>query len=116
MSCRTFLTKDEADQLLAMGLCMRVSPRDVLVFDENRKPIDNTLLFSDECARHKVLDMLGDFSLGGCDWVGEFVAYRSGHHLNVDCVRELLKKTVYFESDRVESHTSTFKTKGRVGT
>ena len=111
MSCRTFLTKAEADQLLAMGLGSRVSPRNVLVFGENRLPIDNTLLFPNECARHKVLDMLGDFSLGGCDWVGEFVAYRSGHHLNVECVRELLKKTVYIESNMVESHASSFKHK-----
>ena len=111
MSCRTFLTKAEADQLLAMGLGSRVSPRNVLVFGENRQPIDNTKLFPDECARHKVLDMLGDFSLGGCDWVGEFVAWRSGHLLNVECVRKLLKKTVFIDSNMVESHTSTFKTK-----
>jgi len=116
MSCRTFLTKAEADQLRAMGLCSRVSPRNVLVFDEDGQPVDNALLFSDECARHKVLDMIGDFSLGGCDWVGEFVAYRSGHHLNVDCVRELLKKTVYIESNKVPSHTNTFRTKSLVGT
>ena len=116
MACRTFLTKAEADQLLGMGLCSRVSPRNVLVFDENKEPIDNVLLFPDECARHKVLDMLGDFSLGGCDWVGEFVAYRSGHHLNVECVRELLKKTVSIESNMVEPHTSTtFKAKVRSG-
>ena len=116
MSCRTFLTKSEADQLLAMGLCSRVSPQNVLVFGEDRKPIDNTLLFPDECARHKVLDMLGDFSLGGCDWVGEFVAYRSGHHMNVECVRALLNKTVYIESNTVKSHASTFKTQSKVGT
>ena len=116
MSCRTFLTKVEADQLLAMGLCSRVSPRNVLVFDESREPIDNVLLFPDECARHKVLDMIGDFSLGGCDWVGEFVAYRSGHQLNVECVRELLKKTVYIESNKVESHANTFQPKVRAFT
>ncbi len=116
MSCRTFLTKAEADQLLAMGLCSRVSPRDVLVFDENKQPVDNVPLFADECARHKVLDMLGDFALGGCDWIGEFTAYRSGHHLNVECVRELLKKTVYIESSTVESHGNTFQPQTRVAT
>ncbi|MCL2624965.1 MAG: UDP-3-O-acyl-N-acetylglucosamine deacetylase [Planctomycetaceae bacterium] len=115
MSCRTFLTKVEADQLLAMGLCSRVSPRNVLVIDENRQPIDNTLLFADEFARHKVLDMIGDFALGGCDWVGEFVAYRSGHHLNVECVRELMKKTVYIESNTVRPHANVFRSKVNTG-
>ena len=109
MSCRTFLTKAEADFLLDKGLCTRVTPREVLVFGDDQQPIDNTLLFPDECARHKVLDMLGDFAFGGCDWVGEFVAYRSGHHLNIECVKELLQKTVYIESDVVAAHASTFK-------
>ena len=115
MSCRTFLTKAEADQLLAMGLCSRVTPRDVLVFGDQHLPINNNLLFQNECARHKVLDMLGDFALGGCDWVGEFTAYRSGHHLNVECVKELQQKTVYIESNIVSSHANSFHAKTKVG-
>ena len=107
VACRTFLMKQEADQLLEAGLCSRVTPKDVLVFDHNG-PIDNQLLFQDECARHKLLDMLGDFSLGQCDWVGEFVAFRSGHEMNVDCVKTLLDKTVYIESDVVPIHDNLF--------
>ncbi len=107
VACRTFLTKQEADQLLDAGLCQRVSSQDVLVFDKDG-PIENKMLFPEECARHKLLDMLGDFSLGQCDWVGEFVAFRSGHHLNVECVKALLDKTVYIESDVVPIHKNLF--------
>lgn len=107
VACRTFLTKAEADQLLDAGLCGRVSTKDVLVFDRDG-PIDNQMLFPDECARHKLLDMLGDFALGQCDWVGEFVAFRSGHQMNVDCVKKLLDKTVYIESDVVPIHENLF--------
>ncbi len=86
---RTFLMKDEAQWLLSQGLGTRASPRDLLVFDD-QGPIDNPLRFADECVRHKILDLLGDFALAGCDLVGQITAHRSGHQLNAHTVRTLL--------------------------
>lgn len=57
-------------------------------------PIDNQLRFADECVRHKLLDMVGDLALAGCDLIGRFVAYRSGHRLNAEIVRAVLAKEV----------------------
>ncbi|HEX4150063.1 MAG TPA: UDP-3-O-acyl-N-acetylglucosamine deacetylase [Pirellulales bacterium] len=86
---RTFMLKSEADWLLAQGLGSRVTTQDLLVFDA-QGPIDNSLRFHDECVRHKALDLIGDLTLAGCDLIGHFVAYRSGHRLNADLVRILL--------------------------
>ncbi|HWC88828.1 MAG TPA: UDP-3-O-acyl-N-acetylglucosamine deacetylase [Pirellulales bacterium] len=86
---RTFMLKSEADWLLAQGLGGRVTAQDLLIFDA-QGPIDNALRFHDECVRHKALDLVGDLSLAGCDLIGHFVAYRSGHRLNADLVRILL--------------------------
>ena len=86
---RTFMLKAEADWLLAQGLGTRATFQDLLVFD-GEGPIDNELRFRDECVRHKALDLVGDLALAGCDLVGHFVAYRSGHRLNADLVRILL--------------------------
>ena len=86
---RTFLLKEEAEWLRQQGLGTRVSYNDLLVFDEDG-PIDNEMRFADECVRHKALDLIGDLSLAGCDLVGHFIAYRSGHRLNADLVRALL--------------------------
>ena len=61
---------------------------DLLVFGP-KGPIENTLRFADEPARHKVLDIVGDLSLLGQDLRGHVVAYRSGHPLNVELVRVL---------------------------
>jgi UDP-3-O-acyl N-acetylglucosamine deacetylase len=88
-NCRTFMLKEEADWLLEQGLGARASMQDLLVFGDTG-PIDNTLRFADECVRHKILDMVGDFALAGCDIVGQFVAYKSGHRLNAEMVRVLL--------------------------
>ncbi|MGN6135158.1 MAG: UDP-3-O-acyl-N-acetylglucosamine deacetylase [Aureliella sp.] len=78
---RTFVTLAEAELLQSKGLAQHVTPRDLLVFADSG-PIDNTLRFSDECPRHKALDLLGDLALAGCDLVGRIVAHRSGHQLN----------------------------------
>jgi UDP-3-O-acyl N-acetylglucosamine deacetylase len=87
--CRTFVLEQEAHQLRAAGYGARTGPKDLLVIGPDG-PIENTLRVSDECARHKILDCLGDFALLGCDIQGHFCAYRSGHHLNREIVRKLL--------------------------
>jgi UDP-3-O-acyl N-acetylglucosamine deacetylase len=86
---RTFLLQEEAEWLRNQGLGERVSYRDVLVFDE-RGPKHNPLRFPDECVRHKTMDLIGDLALAGCELVGRFLAYRSGHRLNAELVRALL--------------------------
>jgi UDP-3-O-acyl N-acetylglucosamine deacetylase len=86
---RTFMLKEEADWLLAQGLGQRATLADLLVFDASG-PIDNELRFPDECVRHKVLDLVGDFALAGCDVLGHIVAHRTGHRLNAELVRTLL--------------------------
>jgi len=49
--------------------------------------IDNTLRSPDECARHKILDCIGDLALAGCDLAGFVDARLSGHQLNAEFVR-----------------------------
>ncbi len=87
-SARTFLLQEEAEWLRSQGLGHRATCADLLVFGPNG-PIDNQLRFPDECVRHKLLDMVGDLALAGCDLVGHFVAYRSGHSLNAELVRTI---------------------------
>jgi len=86
-SCRTFCLKEEADALLAKGLGQGASTANTLVFGPDGV-VDNTLRFTDEAARHKVLDCLGDLYLLGMPIKGHVFAFKSGHSLN----RELLKK------------------------
>jgi UDP-3-O-acyl N-acetylglucosamine deacetylase len=85
-SCRTFILEAEAVELRKQGLGTRTTAADLLVFGRHG-PIDNELRFANEPARHKILDILGDLSLLGCDLRGHVVAYRSGHPLNVELIR-----------------------------
>ncbi len=87
-TCRTFVTDQEARTLQSQGLGSRTCVSDLVVFGKNG-PIQNRLRFANEPARHKILDILGDLSLIGCDLRGHVVAYRSGHPHNVELVRLL---------------------------
>jgi UDP-3-O-acyl N-acetylglucosamine deacetylase len=85
---RTFLLETEARALRQAGVGTRVTDADLLVFGPDGV-VGNTLRYPDECARHKVLDMLGDLALLGMDLHAHVVAYRSGHSLNAALVRAL---------------------------
>lgn len=85
---RTFVLEQEALALRAMGYGRRTTARDLLIFGRDGV-IDNTLRASNECARHKLLDCIGDFALAGCDLAGRVEAFRSGHTHNADFVRQL---------------------------
>jgi UDP-3-O-[3-hydroxymyristoyl] N-acetylglucosamine deacetylase len=44
---------------------------------------------TDEFARHKLLDAVGDLALAGAPIRGRFIAHRSGHALNNRLLRAL---------------------------
>ncbi|MCP4250237.1 MAG: 3-hydroxyacyl-ACP dehydratase FabZ, partial [bacterium] len=88
---RTFVTKQEADHLLASGLGTHLTYEDILVFGEDG-PIENALRFPDECVRHKILDLIGDLYLLGRPIVGRIYARKSGHSLNHELVRAFIRQ------------------------
>lgn len=49
------------------------------------------LRFGNECARHKLLDILGDFSLVGMPLRAKVIGYKTGHHINT-VVAGMLRK------------------------
>ena len=73
------------------GLGQHVGYDEILVFGEDG-PIQNKLRFSDECARHKMLDVIGDLALTGVDIHGKFTAFKSGHRLNAMMARALIER------------------------
>jgi UDP-3-O-acyl-N-acetylglucosamine deacetylase len=86
---RTFMLEAEAAAMKAQGLGQRATCKDLLIFG-SRGPIDNALRFPDECVRHKLADLIGDLALSGCDLIGRFSAFRSGHRLNAELVRAIV--------------------------
>ena len=89
-SARTFLLQEEAEAMRDQGVGKRVTTNDLLIFDSTG-PRKNKLRFENECVRHKMLDVIGDFALAGRSIIGKVIARKSGHRLNAAIVSELLK-------------------------
>jgi UDP-3-O-acyl N-acetylglucosamine deacetylase len=87
-SCRTFIPQEAAQAMVAQGIGQRVTPQDLLIIGPHG-PIENTLRFPDECVRHKILDVIGDLALTGCEIIGHVVGYRCGHALHAELARRL---------------------------
>lgn len=86
---RTFILESEINSLRALGYGEKVTTRDLLVFGE-KGVIDNVLRADNECARHKLLDCVGDFALLGARISGRIWANRSGHAANRELIRQLV--------------------------
>ena len=78
---RTYSLKEEAQALWDRGMCRHLTPSDALVIGDEG-PINNAYRFENEPVRHKIVDLLGDLYLVGCQVHGRFIAYKSGHELN----------------------------------
>lgn len=74
--------------------------REVLVIDEQETA---GLLFPDEPARHKLLDLLGDLGTIGRTVHGHFIGIRSGHRLNHQFCCELARVLGITDNGKGES-------------
>lgn len=88
---RTFCTREEARALRARGFGLGADTQNTLVMGP-KGPLRNRLRFADECARHKVLDLIGDLAPLGFAVEAHFIAVRSGHALNREIGRLILQQ------------------------
>ncbi len=94
---RTFGLLEDAEKIKAMGLARGASLENTVVYDKKRIVNPEGLRFDTECARHKILDVVGDLHLaGGLIW-GQFHGIQTGHSLNNMILRELFSKPECFE-------------------
>ena len=79
---RTFGFMSDLENLQEAGLAQGASFKNAIVMNRYHVLNEDQLRYSDECARHKVLDAIGDIYLLGHPLIGAFSAYKSGHYLN----------------------------------
>ncbi len=94
---RTFGFSRDLEALKARGQALGGSLENAILLDEQGVVNPNGLRFSDEFARHKLLDALGDLSLLGVPLRGEVRAHKSGHALNHALVTRLLAEPDAYE-------------------
>lgn len=87
---RTFGLMADVARLWGAGFALGASFENTAVFDDERLLNPEGLRFADECARHKVLDAVGDLALAGLPLLGTYRSVRGGHKLNHAVLTALL--------------------------
>ena len=91
--CRTFCFLQEVEFLRRNNLIKGGSLDNALVIDEPRGYLNDTPLhFPNECARHKLLDLMGDLQLAGARLCARVTALRPGHGVNTAALCALLTR------------------------
>jgi UDP-3-O-[3-hydroxymyristoyl] N-acetylglucosamine deacetylase len=111
---RTFCFLRDIERMQAMGLARGGSLDNAIVVDEFSILNPEGLRFSDEFARHKVLDAVGDLALLGLPVVGHLTAVKSGHALNQALVRKVLADAAVSRVVRVSAEADVPAARGRV--
>ena|SRR5690554_2546040 len=89
---RTFGFMRDIEYLRANNLALGGSVDNAIVVDEDSVLNEDGLRYEDEFVKHKILDAIGDLYLLGKSLIGEFRGYKSGHALNNQLIRALLKE------------------------
>jgi len=85
---RTFGFLKDIAQLEKMGLAAGGRLSNFILIDDE-KIVNTDLRFPEELARHKILDIIGDFYLLGRPLRGAITAHMTGHSDNIALLREL---------------------------
>lgn len=89
---RTFGFLSEVQALWARGLGQGGTLENTVVLSQDGIMNESGLRFTNEFVRHKVLDLIGDFSLLGMPFIGHILAERSGHALHTKLVQQILEQ------------------------
>ena len=115
--CRTFCFFSQLEQLAAAGLVKGGDMDNAIVIVDREVAADEVkriaelfnardmevrqgylsnidLHFDNECARHKMLDLIGDFSLLGAPLKARITASKTGHRINTKVAAMLLEQSV----------------------
>lgn len=103
---RTFGFVHEVQYLRSKGLALGGSLENAVVLDDKKVLNPEGLRFGDEFVRHKILDAIGDMSLIGMNFIGNYEAFAGSHDLNHKLTLALLKDPENYEVIELSSEES----------
>ena len=88
---RTFGFMKDVEVLQNSGYALGGSLDNAVVLDDFQVLNDGGLRYDDEFVRHKILDTLGDLAMIGMPLIGRFVGFKSGHALNHQLIKKMIR-------------------------
>lgn len=95
---RTFGFVAEVEALRLRGLIAGADAGVAVVLDDER-PVNTAFRWPNECARHKLGDLLGDLALLGAPLRARIRAERPGHRGNLACARSIAARARRLEEE-----------------
>lgn len=89
---RTFVYYEDVAPLLEKGLIKGGTLESAVVIRGDTLLSKHPARFTDEFARHKILDIVGDLMLAGVNILGHVIAVRPGHGPNTEMAKTILKQ------------------------
>jgi len=94
---RTFGFTRDVEMMRANGLALGGGLDNAIVMDDYKVLNSDGLRYDDEFVKHKILDAMGDLYLIGKPLLAAYSAFRSGHAMNNQLLRELLSRPEAYE-------------------
>lgn len=94
---RTFGFTKDVELMRANGLALGGGLDNAIVMDDYKVLNSDGLRYNDEFVKHKILDAMGDLYLLGKPLLAAYSAFRSGHAMNNNLLRELLANKDAYE-------------------
>ena len=94
---RTFGFLKDVQMLRSRGLGLGGSLDNAVIMDEHKILNPEGLRFSNEFVRHKILDAIGDLSLLGSPFAGNYTSFAGSHHLNHELTKAILRDPSNYE-------------------
>ncbi|MGJ7488957.1 UDP-3-O-acyl-N-acetylglucosamine deacetylase [Variovorax sp. ZT4R33] len=94
---RTFGFTKEVEYMRSKGLALGGGLDNAIVMDDTKVLNVGGLRYDDEFVKHKILDAMGDLYVIGRPLLAAYSAFRSGHAMNNQLLRELLRHEDAYE-------------------
>lgn len=89
INSRTFTMLEEIEAIRKAGLAKGGSLDNAVIIGEDDVVNPHGLRYKKELVNHKILDLIGDLYTSGYRILGKVEAYKTGHYLNNQLLREL---------------------------
>src|SRR5574344_2112273 len=99
---RTFCFMKDVEFMHAHNLALGGSLDNAVVIDDFKVVNPEGLRYPNEFVKHKMLDAIGDLYMSTMSMIGEFAAYKTGHHLNNMLLRALIADASAYQIVSIE--------------
>ena len=103
---RTFCRHSDVELMQKNGFALGGNLQNAIVVNDREILNPEGFRYSDECVRHKMLDVLGDLALAGAPIVGAFKGIRSGHSVTNELLKKLFSDSSAFEMSVCSDETA----------